>query len=91
MSTPTALKAFLLKFVELLHLLDTGQYPRSRTKASRAIRTVGKALRLRRRGSSAVSLGLDKGALHAQARDPGSDPSPTLRTLRTLQIRRALH
>ena len=67
LSTPTAIKAFLLKFVELLHLLDTGQYPASLNKASRAIRQVGKALRLRRKSSSASLPGLDKRALHAQA------------------------
>ena len=28
-STPAAVKAFMLKLLELLHLLDSGQYPRN--------------------------------------------------------------
>jgi len=68
LSTPTAVKAFMLKFVELLHLLDTGQYPRERKLASRAIRKVGKVLRMRRTASfnGAIPGALDKRALHSQ-------------------------
>ncbi|KAL1530323.1 hypothetical protein AB1Y20_001232 [Prymnesium parvum] len=68
LSTPTAVKAFMLKFVELLHLLDTGQYPRERKLASRAIRKVGKVLRMRRTASfnGAIPGALDKKALHSQ-------------------------
>ena len=66
LSTPTAVKAFMLKLVELLHLLDSGQYPRNRTGVARRMRAM---MRMRRRSSvSAARAGmLDKPALHAQA------------------------
>ena len=69
LSTPTAVKAFMLKLVELLHLLDTGQYPRPKTLASRALNKGARLLRLRRASSMRpnVQYKLDKPALHAQA------------------------
>ena len=37
-TTPAAVKAFLLKLLELLHLLDTGQYPRNHSAFGRTFR-----------------------------------------------------
>ena len=71
LSTPAAVKAFMLKLVELLHLLDAGQYSRNRSGlVSAATRRVRRLLRRQRSTSAAGGGGdglIDKGALHAQA------------------------
>ena len=61
-STPAAVKAFMLKLLELLHLLDSGQYPRNHSGLSHRVR--------RMLGLRSVVLnagGVDKDALHMQA------------------------
>ena len=40
LSTPAAVKAFLLKLLELLHLLDTGQYPKNLNSIGEKMRRV---------------------------------------------------
>ena len=61
-STPAAVKAFMLKLLELLHLLDSGQYPRNHSGLSHRVRRM---LGLR---SLVINAGsVDKDALHAQA------------------------
>ena len=61
-STPAAVKAFMLKLLELLHLLDSGQYPRNHSGLSHRVRRM---LGLR---SVVLNVGsVDKDALHMQA------------------------
>ena len=65
-TTPAAVKAFMLKLLELLHLLQTGGYSRNRKKKDK----VSRLLRLQRKASTArlPPQGLyDRGALTAQA------------------------
>ena len=61
-STPAAVKAFMLKLLELLHLLDSGQYPRNHSGLSHRVRRM---LGLRALVINAGSV--DKDALHMQA------------------------
>eukprot|EP00965_Chrysotila_dentata_P249233 6208794-Pleurochrysis_carterae.AAC.1 len=61
-TTPSAVKAFMLKLIELLHLLDTGQYPRNRSTLAQGLRRI---FGLKR--SQPQSLALDKPTLQAQA------------------------
>ena len=61
-TTPAAVKAFMLKLLELLHLLDTGQYPRNHSGLSHKVR--------RMLGLKSVKINaaaLDKSAMHSQA------------------------
>lgn len=64
-STPAAVKAYMLKLLELLHLLDTGQYPRNLKGFTRHIRRIGQMFGLKQQETS--KGGLDKPALHEQA------------------------
>ena len=60
-STPASVKAFLLKLLELLHLLDTGQYPRLHS-------SLGKNLRKLFGMKAPPDVGgIDKPSLQAQA------------------------
>jgi hypothetical protein len=80
LGTPAAFKAFMLKFAELLHLLDSGQFPRNLSKLGRAARaaagaarSAGRAMRGRARQKSitsrpALKQVFDKNALRQQAK-----------------------
>ena len=64
-STPAAVKAFMLKLLELLHLLDTGAFPKNRSGVARRVRRL---LKKRKSSFAGLPAGVyDRGALHAQA------------------------
>ena len=63
-STPASVKAFMLKLLELLHLLDTGMYPRMHSALGRTFR---KLLRVRMQPAGVQEGGLNKPALLGQA------------------------
>lgn len=64
-STPGAIKAFMLKQLELLHLLDSGQYPQDLKPVMRSLKRM---LGFRRASARANNFALEKPALHEQAR-----------------------
>ena len=61
-TTPSAVKAFLLKLLELLHLLDTGQYPKKAAGLMSRMRA-----RMRGKRTTQREFPFDKVSLHAQA------------------------
>ena len=63
-STPSAVKAFMLKLLELLHLLDRGMYPQNHSRFAGRLR---KLLGIGRAGRSDGQFALDKPSLEAQA------------------------
>ena len=66
--TPAAVKAFMLKLLELLHLLDTGAFPKNRSGVARRVRRMLKKKRSSLNGNGGLPAGVyDRGALHAQA------------------------
>ena len=64
-STPGAIKAFMLKQLELLHLLDSGQYPQNFKPVLSSLRRL---LGMSRAPARNNSFALEKPALHEQAR-----------------------
>ena len=71
-STPAAVKAFMLKLIELLHLLDIGEYPRMHGALGKIARKIF-GLKLQPAGVSEHAL--NKPALLAQVRHPPISPA----------------
>ena len=63
-STPASVKAFMLKLLELLHLLDTGMYPRMHSAVGKVFR---KLLHIKMQPSGVKEDAFNKNELLAQA------------------------